>query len=91
MNIDYDKVVEYAKHDPRLGGSHMNVPGPDGVPGARGHCFPKDLNALIYVARRLGIKPTVMSAVWDKNLEVVPTEHRDWERMQGRAVSKKQR
>ena len=91
MNIDYDKVVEYAKHDPRLGGSHMNVPGPDGVPGARGHCFPKDLNALIYVAKRLGIKPTVMSAVWDKNLEVVPSEHRDWEKMQGRAVSKKQR
>lgn len=91
MNIDYDKVVEYAKHDPRLGGSHMNVPGPDGVPGARGHCFPKDLNALIYVAKRLGVKPTVMSAVWDKNLEVVPSEHRDWEKMQGRAVSKKQR
>jgi UDPglucose 6-dehydrogenase len=91
MNIDYDKVVEYAKHDPRLGGTHMNVPGPDGIPGARGHCFPKDLNALIYVAKRLGIKPTIMEGVWDKNLEVVPTEHRDWEKMQGRAVSKKQR
>lgn len=90
MNIDYDKVVEYAKFDPRLGGSHMNVPGPDGVPGARGHCFPKDLNALIYVARRLDVRPTVMSAVWQKNLEVVPAEHRDWEKMQGRAVSKRQ-
>lgn len=88
LNIDYDKVVEYAKFDPRLGGSHMNVPGPDGVPGARGHCFPKDLNALIYVAKRLNVPPTVMSAVWQKNLEVVPAEHRDWERMQGRAVSK---
>lgn len=91
MNIDYDKVVEYAKFDSRLGGSHMNVPGPDGVPGARGHCFPKDLNALIYVARRLDVKPTVMNAVWQKNLEIVPAEHRDWEKMQGRAVSKKQR
>jgi len=91
MNIDYDKVVEYAKHDPRLGGSHMAVPGPDGVPGARGHCFPKDLNALIYVAKRLGVKPTVMSGIWEKNLEVIPSEHRDWEKMQGRAVSKKQR
>ena len=91
MNVDYDKVVEYAKQDPRLGGTHMNVPGPDGVPGARGHCFPKDLNALIYVARRLDVKPTVMNAVWQKNLEVVPSEHRDWEKMQGRAVSKKQR
>lgn len=90
MNVDYDKVVEYAKHDPRLGNSHMNVPGPDGIPGARGHCFPKDLNALIYVAKQLAIKPTVMSAVWDKNLEVVDPTLRDWETMHGRAVSKKQ-
>lgn len=89
LNIDYDKVVEYAKLDPRLGGSHMNVPGPDGIPGARGHCFPKDLNALIYVASSLGVDPTVMSAIWKKNLEVVPSEHRDWEKMAGRAISKK--
>lgn len=89
MNIDYDKVVEYAKWDARLGSSHMNVPGPDGIPGARGHCFPKDLNALIYEAKKLNVSPTVMSAIWDKNLEVVSPEHRDWERMQGRAVSKK--
>jgi excinuclease UvrABC helicase subunit UvrB len=37
-NIDYDKVLEYAKYDERLGDSHMNVPGNDGIPGARGHC-----------------------------------------------------
>jgi len=37
-NIDYDKVLEYAKYDERLGNSHMNVPGNDGIPGARGHC-----------------------------------------------------
>ncbi len=87
LNIDYDKVVEYAGLDPRLGGSHMNVPGNDGVPGARGHCFPKDLNALIAVARQAGVSPTVMEAVWRKNLEVVPEAERDWEKMLGRAVS----
>jgi UDPglucose 6-dehydrogenase len=89
MNIDYDKVVEYAKFDPRLGGSHMSVPGPEGIPGARGHCFPKDLNALTYVAKQVGVEPTVMEAVWKKNLEVVTPENRDWEKMHGRAVSKK--
>lgn len=87
LNIDYDKVVEYAGLDPRLGGSHMNVPGNDGVPGARGHCFPKDLNALMAVARSVGVDPTVMAAVWAKNLEVIPEDARDWERMPGRAVS----
>jgi UDPglucose 6-dehydrogenase len=89
LNIDYDKVKEYANYDSRLGGSHMNVPGNDGGLGAKGHCFPKDLNALIDVAKSVGVKPTVMSAVWEKNLEVVPEEQRDWEKMQGRAVSKK--
>lgn len=89
LNVDFDKMLEYAKFDPRLGGSHMNVPGPDGIPGARGHCFPKDLNSLIYLAKQLGVTPTIMNAVWNKNLEVVPKEHRDWEQMQGRAVSKK--
>lgn len=90
LNIDYDKVKEYANYDKRLGGSHMTVPGFDGVPGARGHCFPKDLNALIAVAKELGVKPSVMSGVWEKNLEVVPPEHRDWEKMVGRAISKKE-
>lgn len=89
MNIDYDKVVEYAKHDLRLGDTHMNVPGNDGIMGARGHCFPKDLNALMFVAKSLHVKPTVMSAIWEKNLEVVPPEGRDWEKMGGRAVSKR--
>ncbi len=86
-NIDYDKVVEYAQHDPRLGGSHMNVPGKDGIAGARGHCFPKDLNALIAVAKQFGVTPTVMRAAWDKNLEIVKGPDRDWEKMVGRAVA----
>jgi UDPglucose 6-dehydrogenase len=89
MDIDYDKVKEYATYDQRLGGSHMSVPGSDGIPGARGHCFPKDLNALIALAKQIGVKPTVMQGVWEKNLEVVPAEGRDWEKMQGRAVSKR--
>ena len=95
LNIDYDKVVEYSKLDKRLGGSHWSVPGPvpthDGryVRGFGGHCFPKDLNALIYVAQALGVDPKVLRAAWDKNLEVRPPEDRDWEHMPGRAVSKR--
>ena len=95
LNIDYDKVVEYAKLDTRLGNSHWAVPGPvpthDGrhVRGFGGHCFPKDLNALVYVAEKLGVDPKVLRGVWDKNLEIRGPADRDWERMQGRAVSKK--
>lgn len=95
MNIDYDKVVEYAKLDKRIGTTHWAVPGPvpthDGrhVRGFGGHCFPKDLNALVHVGGKHGIDMKVLKAVWEKNLEVRPPEDRDWEHMEGRAVSKK--
>ena len=97
MNIDYDKVVEYARLDTRLGNSHWAVPGPvpthDGryVRGYGGHCFPKDLNALRFVADDLGVDTKVLDAAWEKNLEVRPDQDRDWEHMQGRAVSKKEK
>ena len=95
LNVDYDKVVEYIKFDRRLGETHWSVPGPvptqDGryVKGFGGHCFPKDLNALMSVARSYGIEPTVMRSAWDKNLEVRLPEDRDWEKQVGRAVSKR--
>ena len=95
LNVDYDKVVEYIKFDKRLGETHWSVPGPvptnDGryVKGFGGHCFPKDINALISVARGYDIKPIVMRAAWEKNLEVRPPEDRDWEKQVGRAVSKR--
>ncbi len=95
FNIDYDKVIEYAKFDKRLGESHWSVPGPvpthDGrhVRGFGGHCFPKDINALMSVARQYGVEPSVMQAAWDKNLEVRGPDDRDWEKQVGRAVSKK--
>jgi UDPglucose 6-dehydrogenase len=95
LNIDYDKVVEYAKVDRRLGETHWSVPGPvpthDGryVRGFGGHCFPKDINALMSVARKYDVKPRVMQAAWEKNLEVRGPDDRDWEKQVGRAVSKR--
>lgn len=84
LDIDYDKVVEYATLDKRLGSSHWKVPGPDGHRGFGGSCFPKDLNALAAVARDHGVEPSVMTAAWNKNQEVRP--ERDWEALKGRAV-----
>jgi UDPglucose 6-dehydrogenase len=86
-DIDYDKVVEYSLYDSRIGKSHLSSPGPDGSYGFGGHCFPKDINALMFLAREKGIDPSVLQAVWDKNLEVRLPENRDWEAMPGRAVS----
>ena len=46
LDLDYDKIIEMATLDPRLGDSHWGVPGPDGDFGYGGHCFPKDLALL---------------------------------------------
>ena len=86
-NLDFSKVVEYALYDKRIGKSHLSVPGPDGSLGFGGHCFPKDLNAIMFIADSVGINPTVLKAVWEKNLEIRPDSERDWELMKGRAVS----
>jgi UDPglucose 6-dehydrogenase len=85
LNIDYDKVIEYARYDDRLGNSHWSVPGPDGDFGFGGHCFPKDIAALEYLAERFGVDTTVITAAIAKNQKV--RTDKDWEKQIGRAVS----
>ena len=80
IGIDYDKVVEYATYDERLGKSHWAVPGPDEDFGFGGHCFPKDLSAIINSFDTYGL----LEAVEEVNNQV--REDRDWEHMVGRAV-----
>lgn len=84
LDIDYDKVIEYAVYDERIGRTHLSVPGPDGHRGGGGSCFVKDLNALIYAAKQLDIDTKILDAVWSKNLDVRP--EKDWEQLVGRAV-----
>lgn len=86
MNIDYSKVAEVAHLDKRLGTSHFKVPGPDGDMGFGGHCFPKDINALIHECRKNNIDCDVISASWDVNEKY--RINRDWEDMPNRAVIK---
>ena len=89
LDIDYDKVVEYVKYDERIGNTHLNVPGPDGDFGYGGHCFPKDVKALISVAMGLDsdIDPVMLKATNLKNDQV--RKNRDWEKQEGRAVINK--
>lgn len=84
-NIDYDKVCEYALHDTRIGKSHFAVPGPDGDLGYGGHCFPKDLAAMIAFGSTNNGDTEFLKSVQDFNDKVRMI--RDWELMQGRAVS----
>jgi UDPglucose 6-dehydrogenase len=84
LKVDYDKVVEYAILDDRLGKTHWQVPGPDGDFGYGGHCFPKDLKALIKLAIDNDVLPKMLIATDDKNKQV--RNNKDWLDMKGRAV-----
>lgn len=85
LNIDYDKVIEYATYDERLGKSHWSVPGPDGRYGFGGSCFPKDINALIDLCYEKTIKANTLFGAWETNLNVRPEQ--DWKNLKGRAVT----
>ena len=85
LNLDYDKVVEYASLDKRLGNSHWAVPGPDGDFGYGGHCFPKDLAAIIKMTDDFGTVNNILKSVKKTNIKV--RKERDWESMKGRAIT----
>jgi UDPglucose 6-dehydrogenase len=84
VGADYDKVMEYATLDKRLGTSHWQVPGHDGDFGFGGHCFPKDLSALLHITDKFGTTNNVLKATKTTNDEI--RKNRDWENMKGRAV-----
>jgi len=54
----------------RVANSHLDVPGHDGQYGFGGKCFPKDINSFIKVLENIDVKPTMLKAAWNKNLEV---------------------
>lgn len=87
MGVSYDEVAVVTAHDPRVGSTHMQVPGHDGFKGAGGHCFPKDMNNLRYLAGIYGTGERLFSAVLARNAEV--REELDWEKMNDRAVTSK--
>lgn len=86
IGIDWDTAMHGFAADGRVGDSHMQVPGPDGKLGFGGACFPKDINALITLAKEYNINMNVLKAAWVTNLEVRPEA--DWNNIGSRAVSK---
>ena len=50
---DWQTFTKIIANDPRIGNTHMKVPGNDGQRGYAGSCFPKDTNALAWFAREI--------------------------------------
>jgi len=86
VDLDWKSILGGFLADGRIGNSHIDVPGHDGHPGFGGKCFPKDINAFINFFKDIEVRPSVLEAVWEKNVEV--RDGADWEKIKG-AISKK--
>jgi len=90
LGLEYNEVKDMVLADGRIGRSHCDVGGgagvSDGKRGFGGSCFPKDMNALIYFAKELGLDPEILEASWSQNLQSRP--EKDWEVIPG-VLSKK--
>jgi len=78
INADWELVREGFLRDGRVGVSHTNVPGHDGKLGFGGHCFPKDIQALIKFSESIGVDSNTLKGAWKTNLFVRP--EKDWEK-----------
>jgi UDPglucose 6-dehydrogenase len=66
-NIEYNNISRMINSDCRIGVSHMQVPGPDGLNGFGGACFPKDTSALLKYAESLNVEMMVLQSAVTKN------------------------
>lgn len=73
-NCDYNVIANACKLDPRIGSTHLQVPGFDGAFGFGGACFPKDTQALLKYAEGLGLHLNVLDAAVKKNTMLRLTE-----------------
>lgn len=63
----WEQFTDMLQRDPRIGNTHLNVPGPDGKFGFGGHCFPKDTAGLLQYARKKDSNLSVLSQAVETN------------------------
>jgi len=66
-DCDWVTIADSLMLDPRIGNSHMTVPGPDGQFGFGGMCFPKDIAAIIKNAEDQRVNLNILKEVSRKN------------------------
>lgn len=73
FNMSFESVKSGVVSDRRIGPAHTKVPGPDGLMGFGGYCFPKDINALINTLNENKIDSSLFSTVWKYNQRIRKT------------------
>jgi UDPglucose 6-dehydrogenase len=66
IGVEWDSVRTIAGADARIGGSHLQVPGPDGRYGFGSACFSKDIPAAIMFT---GKKLPLLTEAWNINCD----------------------
>lgn len=64
---DYNEIASMLKLEPRIGKTHLDVPGPDGKYGFGGSCFPKDTKAVTSYAEESNIELSILKQVCKTN------------------------
>jgi UDP-glucuronate decarboxylase len=75
--VDYANIIKYMKMDNRIGNSHLNVPGYNGMRGFGGTCFPKDTHSLYSQFQEEEVCCKIFQSVLDRNDNLDRTE-REW-------------
>jgi UDPglucose 6-dehydrogenase len=69
-DITWENFIKIISNDDRIGDTHMNVPGKDGMRGFGGMCFPKDTKAIIHYAKTVGAPFSILEEVVDINYKL---------------------
>lgn len=77
LGADYAKVRQGALMSGHVNPTHTLVPGPDGLPGYGGTCFPKDMDALIGLMNQNGIECGSLSLTQLENAKI-RSEFKGW-------------
>jgi UDPglucose 6-dehydrogenase len=61
ISVDYDTIKDSLRLDSRIGSTHLDVPGYDGLLGYGGSCFPKDMSALLKFSEKNDLNLSLIS------------------------------
>lgn len=67
FDIQYDKLRNLFRLEERIGKSHTQVPGPDGLLGFGGKCLVKESKGMARLQERLGIQNDIMTKILLRN------------------------
>ena len=76
-NVNYKNVVKFMGLDKRIGESHMNVPGYNGLRGFGGTCFPKDTHSIYSQFQEEGVSAKIFESVLYRN-DTIDRPQREW-------------